>query len=156
MSDKIAKAIELEFEEILADAEDVVKTYVPARKVKAVLTKIEAALEAEGIEALFDKKVTREALRKTAAEEVTDKELKEFVEQITKAIIDEAEEVLKDADEVADETVETTEKAAKFEMEAKVKSMLEKKMASKGIYCKFARNQKKAGNSILAKIKATK
>lgn len=159
MSNKIAKAIELEAEEILKDAEDVVKKYVPARKVKATLLKIEKALDKEGIESLFDKTVKREALRRTANEEVSEQEIEELVEAIVEAVVDELEDVLKDADEVCDEQVASFKGEDDFEVESKLKNSLEKVMASKGVYFKLARNQKPkrvaSRKSVPAKKQAT-
>lgn len=163
---KIAKAIELEAEEILLHTEELVKNYVPARKVKATLLKIEKALENEGIESLFDKKVTREALRKTASEEVTDKEIEELVEVIVEAVVEELEEVLADADEVCDDCVGGFEGESAFEVESKLKTAIEKSMARKGVYFKLARvnkpakkvaaKQAPAKKTILDRIKASK
>jgi predicted ATP-dependent Lon-type protease len=141
---KISKAIELEAEEILDHAEQVIKQYVPARYVKAALTKIEKKLEDEGIEALFDKTVSREALRKTASEQPTVKELNEVVNKVTAAIVAEMEDVLKDTDDVIGEKIAgVTDMRKKAELEAKLKSVVEKKTASKGIYFKLARMAKK-------------
>jgi len=151
-SNKIALAIEQEVEEILEHAEEVVKQFVPARYVKSTLAKIEKALDNEGIESLFDKTVTREALRKTASEETSSEEIDEVVNVLVKAIVDEIEDVLNDADQVADETV-MSYGGDGFEIESKLKGILEKKMAAKGIYFRLARNQKQ---TIVAKMKSTK
>lgn len=151
-SNKIAIAVEQEVEEILEHAEEVVKQFIPARYVKSTLAKIEKFLDNEGIESLFDKTVTRDALRKTASEEVSSKEIDEAVEVLVKAIVDEIEDVLNDADQVADETVEGLG-GDTFEVESKLKGILEKKMAAKGIYFRLARNQKQ---SIVAKMKDSK
>lgn len=143
-SNKIARAIELETEEILKDAEEVVKKYVPARKVKATLLKIEKALQEEGVESVFDKTVKREALRRTASEEVSEEEIEELVEAIVEAVVDELEEVLEEADNLCDEEVDNKkyESEDEFEIESKLKSNLERKMAEKGVYFKLARNKK--------------
>lgn len=152
-ANKIALAVEEEMEEILEHAEIVVKDFIPARHVKATLVKIEKALENEGIEALFDKTVSREALRKTASDEVTSKEIDEAIEALVKAIVDEVEDVLEDVDAVSDETIDSFDKEDAFETESKLKSILEKKLAAKGVYFKLARNQKQ---TITAKMRDSK
>lgn len=141
-ANKIAMAIEAELEEILEHTEAVVKDFVPARYVKATLTKMEKAIENEGVEALFDKTVSREALRKTASEEASEEEINEAIAEIVKAFVNEVEDVLKDTDEVADETVTNLEDDA-YEVESKLKGIIEKKLAAKGIYFRLARNNKK-------------
>lgn len=153
---KIAKAIELEAEEILLHTEELVKSYVPARKVKATLLKVEKALENEGVESLFDKKVTREALRKTASEEVTDEEIDELVDAIVKAVVEELEEVLEDADEVCGDCVDGFKGECEFEVESKLKTAIEKSMARKGINFKLARVNKPAKKEASKKAPAKK
>lgn len=142
MANKMSKAIELEAEEILLHAEQVIKEFVPARFVKSALTKIEKALEKEGMEVVFDKTVTREALRKTAKVEVTAKEIYEVIDKVTAAVVAEMEDVLKDVDEVADETVAKFHKDLRLEAEAKLKSAVERSAASKGVYFRLARINK--------------
>lgn len=136
----ISKCIEAEIEEVLEHAEEVITKNVPARHVKASLLKIEKMLEAEGISCAFDKRVTREALRKTASEEVDSKELEELIEVIVKAVVEEIEEVLEDADEVcADFTIDEEDP---FEIENKLKSSIEKTCANNGVKIKLSRVNK--------------
>lgn len=144
-ADKIARAIELEAEEILEHGEAVVKEYIPAKYVKAALTSIEKMLDKEGIEALFDKTVSREALRKTAqeAKEVTAQEVNEAVTKIAETIVAEFEDMLEDADEVTTAALKKVPESAKFEVESKLKNVVEKKMASKGVYFRMSRVAKK-------------
>lgn len=144
MASKMSKAIELEAEEVLLHAEEVIKKFIPARYVKSALTKIEKALEKEGMEVVFDKTVTREALRKTAKQAVEAKEIYEVINQVTAAVVAEIEDVLKDVDEVADETTAKFHNDLRLEAEAKLKSSVERSMASKGIYFKLARVNKPA------------
>ena len=151
-ANKIAMAIESELEEILEHTEVVVKDFIPARHVKATLTKMEKAIENEGVESLFDKTVSREALRKTASEEVSEDEINEAITEIVKAFVEEVEDVLKDTDDVSDETIVSCGGDA-FEVESKLKGIIEKKLAAKGIYFRLARNQKQ---TIVAKIKDSK
>jgi hypothetical protein len=141
-AEKIAMAIEMEAEEILEHAEAVIKEYVPAKHVKAALTAVEKALDKEGVEALFDKTVSREALRKTASMEVTAKEVSEVVAAVANAVVAEFEDVLEDADAVATAALKKVPESLKFEVESKLKNVVEKKMASKGIYFKMSRTAK--------------
>lgn len=146
VAEQISKAIELEANEILEDAETVVKKFVPARLVKRTLAKLEEKVENEGVEALFEKSVTREALKATASDAATDAELDEVIDEIVKAIIEELEDVLKDADEVADEEVQKIAEELgtdSVEVEAKLKGVLERKLHAKGIYSRFARTATK-------------
>lgn len=147
IAEKISKAVELEANEVLEHAEEVIKNFVPARLVKRALLNLEESMDNEGVEALFDKTVTREALKKTASEEVSDKEIQEVVEEIVKAIVEEFEDVLKDADEVADEEIQKIatelEDVDSTEIEAKLKGVLERSLHAKGVYAKFARTSVK-------------
>lgn len=151
----IARAIEAETEEILDHAEAVIKSYIPARYVKAALNKMEKMLDKEGIEAAFDKAITREALRKTASTQVEARELHETIAAVVNAVVAELESVLKDADVVANETVAKFDARSRFEVESKLKAVMEKKMASKGVYCKFARVTKPV-NKIAERIAKSK
>lgn len=144
---EITRAIEAEVEDTLEDAEEVVKKYVPARYVKRTLMAIERKLDDEGVEVEFDKEVTREALRRTAAEATSKEELDDLVDKIVQAIVDELEDILKDADDVMDDEVESLggddEDVDLVEVEAKLKSVVEHKLAAMGVKARFARNQKK-------------
>lgn len=140
-AEMISKAVELEAEEILEDAELAVKETVPACNVTAALNYIEEKLASEGIEALFQKKVSKIAMKKTASEALSDEEVKELAELIVDAIVEEFEEILEEADEVCDEEIDALGEDS-FETESKLKSVLERKLANKGIYAKFARNKK--------------
>lgn len=155
MADTISKAIEAETEEILEHAEAVIRKYIPARYVKAALTKIEQMLDKEGIEAMFEKTITREALRKTASSQVDARELHETITAVVNAIVAEMEHTLKDAEAVANEAVTKFAAPQRFEVESKLKNVMEKKMSSKGIYCKFARKAKPV-NKIAERIAKTK
>lgn len=143
----ISKAIEAETEEILEDAEKAVKETVPACSQVAALAAIEKKLEKEGIEVLFQKAVSKEAMAKTAADALDAKELEKLVDKIADAVVEELEDVLKDADDVCDEEVEKLgddEDAGDFsEVEGKLKGILEKKLAGKGIYAGLARKEVK-------------
>lgn len=143
LAHKMTKAVQAEVEEILEHAEVVVKQYVPARYVKAALTKIEKALDMEGIEVKFDKAVTREELRTTAKVDVTASEVNEVVAEVAKAVVAELEDVLKDADEVAGEVIATFDMRNRFEVESKLKGVVEKKLAAKGVYIRLSRTAKK-------------
>lgn len=140
-AEMISKAIELEAEDILEDAELAVKETVPACNVTAALNHIEQKLASEGVEALFQKKVSKVAMNKTASEALSDKEVKELADLIVDAIVEEFEEILEEADEVCDEEVNGLGEDV-VEVESKLKSVLERKLAAKGINAKFARNKK--------------
>ena len=137
VANKIAKAVEDEIEAILEETELAVKETIPAKYVKSTLASLEKAIEAEGICPLFDKKVSREMLRKTAGKEVGEDKIREFVASITEAVVEDVEDVLKDADEISDETVATFKNKAK--VEAILKSTIETVLAAKGINFKLAR-----------------
>lgn len=140
-AEMISKAIELEAEEILEDAELAIKETVPACNVTKALKYVEEKLAEEGIEALFQKKVSKIAMKKTASEALSDEEVKEIADMIVDAIVEEFEEILEEADLICDENVEELGEDS-LETESKLKSALERKLAGKGIYAKFARNQK--------------
>lgn len=161
LASSVTDAIVAEAEEVLEDAEKVVKEFVPARFVSKTLSSIETKLEKEGIEALFDKTVTREALKVTASEEATADELDELINEIVDAIVEELEDVLKDADDVMDEETsnitasEDTEED--LEIESKLKSIVERKLHAKGIYSRFARTaSSKKKLTIADKIRAAR
>jgi hypothetical protein len=148
IASNVTDAITAETEEVLEDAEEAIKKSVPARFAKKALAMLETKLEKEGIEALFDKKVKREALKRTAGEEMKEDELEEVVASVVDAVVAEMEEVLKDADEEMD-----TEKGNVVaegedgvEVEAKIKSIVERKLHAKGIYARFARTAKKTAS----------
>ncbi|MDF2533983.1 MAG: hypothetical protein K0R18_140 [Bacillales bacterium] len=157
LANDVSSTITAEVEEVLEDAEEAVKAFVPARLASAALAKLEEALEEEGIEALFDKMVSKEAISKTAGEEVSDEEIEEVVKKVAEVVVAELEEVLKDADEAMDgerETLAEGEEDGGFEMEAKLKAMVERKLHAKGIYTRFARTASKpAKKSIAQKIR---
>ena len=140
-AEMISKAIELEAEEILEDAELAVREAVPACNVAKALQYVEEKLANEGIEALFQKKVSKIAMKKTASEALSDKEVKEIADMIVDAIVEEFEEILEEADLICDENVAELGEDS-LETESKLKSVLERKLAGKGIYAQFARNQK--------------
>ncbi|MNV36300.1 hypothetical protein D3C71_1277720 [compost metagenome] len=153
-SDKLTKAIVAEVEEILEDAENVVKEFAPSRFVRKTLASIEAKLENEGIEVEFEKSVTREALKRTASEEANEDELEELAKVIAEAVVDELEEVLEDADGIMDEERGTTLSAEEddtLEVESKLKSIVERKLHAKGVYVRFQRTAKK--KTIVEKIR---
>lgn len=158
-AEEISKAVEAETEEILEDAEMAVKQTAPACSTAKVLSLIEKKLEAEGIEALFQKSVSKIAMKKTASEALSEKEIEELADVIVEAIVEEMEDVLKDAEEVCDEDEMP-------EVEGRLKSILERKLANKGIYAKFARkhvakkvvkkNVVKSAKEVMAKNRASR
>lgn len=143
-AEEISKAIELEAEEILEDTEAAVKETVPACNVTKVLKLIEEKLENEGVEALFQKNVSKIAIKRTASEGLSDKEIEELVETIVEAVVEEFEEILEDAEEVCNEDVKAFVEGEEDEVlvEGKLMSVLERKLAGKGIYAKLNRTAK--------------
>lgn len=148
LATKVAKAVELECEEVLDDAEKVARRYVPARALKAALSSMEAKLDVEGLKGIkFDTSVTRADLRRTAADEVSHKELEDAVKSFVEAIVDELEDVLEDADDVmGDEAAGLADDSGAdvVEIEAKLKSVVERKLTARGINTRFSRKGKTA------------
>lgn len=144
LASKIADAVKDDTEALLSDLEATVKKYVPARFVKSVLNKLEASLADNGVEAMFDKSVTRAQIRSTASCESTQEELKEATKTFAKAFVAEMEDTLKQADEACDEVIKrVASKENETEVELKLKSMVENRLAMNyGIYCKFGRSKK--------------
>jgi hypothetical protein len=134
-TNKICKAFEEEAEEILEDAEEAVKEFFPARKVKASLKKLETRLAEEGIKAAFDYKISRATLNKTATIEVTEEELEEALNAIVDATVGEFEDLLADTEEYVDEAVDV-------DSDDEVKTTVESKLADMGVTCKLARRAK--------------
>lgn len=145
----ISKAVEEEAEEILEDTEMAVKAICKASDQPKVLRRIEKALEDEGVEAVFQKKVSKVALKKTAeVEPMSEEEVKELVNNVVDAVVSEFEETLKDADDVCEETLkevfeedeESMEPEEMQQLEARLKRTIERKLASNGIYSRMSRN----------------
>ncbi len=151
-AEMISKAIEDESEEILEDTEAAVKSSVPACNLRKVLVAIENKLEKEGVEALFEKKVAKIAMIKSASESLSDEEIDEIAEKITDAIVEEFEDVLKDADEVCDDEIAKLKDEDAAEVEGKLKGILEKKLAAKGIYAGLERKIAKTSTAKVAKV----
>jgi hypothetical protein len=160
LANKIADAVKDDTEVLLYDLESTVKKYVPARFVKSVLNKLEASLANDGVEAKFDKSVTRELIRSTASVENTQEELKEATDTFAKAFVSEMEDTLKQADEACDEVIKRiASKENSTEVELKLKSMVENRLAMNcGIYCKLARSKqaKEVVHQAIRKLAAAK
>lgn len=153
-SEEISKAVELEAEEILEDTEAAVKETVPACNVSKVLKLIEEKLEEEGVEALFQKNVSRIAIKRTASQELSEKEINELVKTIVDAVVEEFEEVLEDAEEVCCEEVKKiASEEDEILVEDKLMSVLEKKLSNKGIHSKLDRRAAK--NAVVASKEKT-
>ena len=139
IASKVASAMEAEAEAILKDTEDIVKDYFPARYVRSALKKVEAALDDNGIEAAFDKTVTKEALKKTASAAPSMSELREACAKISDASVSEFEAMLKDANEVTNSVIQKFASSERPEVEAKLKNLIESNFRRLGIYFKFDR-----------------
>ena len=141
----ISKAIEQETEEILRDAEVAAKMSLPFNVSGKSLVKIESKLMNEGIGAKFDTKMPRFASKEDEPEtvEIEQEQIDTICECITNAVVEELEDVLKDAEEIIDEEIkaeESLDEKDKVKLENTVKSLLETDLNKKGIYVKFARN----------------
>lgn len=150
LASDVTKAVVAEVEEVLEDAEEAVKQLVPSHLAAQALKLLEDELEEEGVEALFNK---AKSISKFAGEEedMDEEELKEVIKKIAEAAVEEMEDVLADADETMDEERETlAEGEEQFELEAKLKAMVERKLHAKGIYTRFARTAKKAQKKTIA------
>lgn len=152
LASDVTTTIIAEVEDVLEDAEEAVKQFVPARLASKVLSALEDALEEEGIEVAFNKTVTKEALAKTASEEVSEDEIEQVVKKVAETVVAELEDVLKDADEAMDSERETIAEGEEdnFEVEAKLKAMVERKLHAKGIYTRFARTASKPEKKTIA------
>jgi len=138
IASKIAKALEEDTEEVLCDAEELVKK-LPARYVKAALKKVEASLEEDGIEAEFDKTVSKEALRKTASVNYSAREIHDTLNKIAQATKDEVNESLAEGEEIMNKVVERFSKDEQPEVESKLKNIVEARLRNVGIMCRFDR-----------------
>ena len=143
---KLASAITAEVEESLAYAESVVKRTVPARFARTTLASLEGALDKEGIEVSFDKTITKQQIQKTASEKASKTELVEVRNFVNTAFVADLEEVLEEADEIMGEQAKKIAKKTKSlglrklaEIEHKMKSMMERRLKSIGIYARFER-----------------
>ena len=135
----ITTAMEAETEEILKDAEDAVKNYFPAKYAKAALTEVEKELDNNGLQVAFQKDISKELRAKTASIQASSKELHETVKIISKATVDEFEDMLADANEVANRVLTRFAAKDRPEIEAKLKNIIENRMRSIGIFCAFDR-----------------
>lgn len=154
LAGNVTATIIAEVEDVLEDAEEAVKAFVPAHLASKALTALENALDEEGVEVEFEK-VTSETLNRTAGEEVSEDEIEEVVKKVAEAVTNELEEVLKDADDVMDTERATLAEGEEdlFEMEAKLKAMVERKLHAKGIYVRFARTAAPVKKTIAQRIR---
>ena len=135
----ITSAMEAESEEILKDTEDAVKQYFPAKYAKAALVEVEKELDNHGIEAKFEKNIPRELRIKTASIQASPRELRDTIKTVAKAAVDEFEDMLADANEVANRVLTRFAAKDRPEIEAKLKNIIENRMRSCGIFCSFDR-----------------
>ena len=91
---RIADKIDARMEKLLADAEELVKSYFPAKFVSAALTNLQKELYKNGLSTRFDKRVTKEAIKKTASSDITEEECKEAIQVIAKNVLSETESAL--------------------------------------------------------------
>ena len=139
IASKVTQALEKETEEILRDTEEAIKSYFPAKYVKAALKETEKVFDDNGMEVAFDKTVTREMRKKTASLEATGSEMREAIQKIASCAIDEMEDVLADANEVVNTAITRFASKERPEVEAKLKNIIEGRLHHCGIFCKFDR-----------------
>ena len=97
-AERLAQKLDARMEKLLFDAEQLVKSYFPAKFVSASLTMLQKELVANGISTRFDKRVTKEAIKKTASTDITEDECKEAIQVIAKNFIGETEKALEMCD----------------------------------------------------------
>lgn len=136
IAERCAKVIDDRMEKILLDAENVVKEHFPARYVSASLTRLRVILKNEGIMSNFDKRVSREALRRTASMQCSKEDCDEAIGEIAKAIVAETNAVLDQCDKAISAAVEkhcTTKRISNH----RVRLTVEAKMNKTGLKFKF-------------------
>lgn len=94
LAKRLAERLDNRMERILLDAENLVKATFPAKFVSASLTKLQKELITNGISCTFDKRVTKEAIKKTASTDITEDECTEAIQKIAKAVIGLTEDTL--------------------------------------------------------------
>ena len=149
----MAKAMREEAEDILKDTEECVKKYIPARYVKAALKEVEKQLSANGIDAEFNKTVKKSALKATASQKPTGREIREVLNKVAAAAIAEMEEAIKETEDAANVVTKRLAKKAnnQDEVEEKLKSIVEKHLRSMGIYARLQRSKKVAAKKVAAR-----
>ena len=146
----IATAMEQEAEEILLDPERAVKASCSVKDHAKALTRLESLLAAEGIEACFDKRVSRTAMKKTAEEDelLSRPEVETLVKNVVDAVVDEFEDSLKEADKVCEDELkkefkdEENDVDSIQEVESALKKTIENRLANIGIHAKLSRNHR--------------
>jgi len=137
ISARVAEKLDNQMEKILSDAEELVKAEFPAKYVSASLTRLSNILCKEGIECTFDKKVSREAIRKTASSDITKAECDEAIRKIAEAVVDETEDTIeqckKAIDVIASKEFESGSKVATRRIQRRVASRL----GAEGLQFKF-------------------
>ena len=98
LGERLAAKLDARMEKILLDAERLVKDHVPARFVSASLTRLQKQLIAQGIGCKFDKRVSKEAIKRTANTDVTIDDCNEAIDKIAEIVVGLTEETLDDCD----------------------------------------------------------
>ena len=136
IAERYTKVVDDTMEKVLFDAEELVKKHFPARYVSASLTKLRVILKENGISANFDKRISREDLRRTAAMKCTKDDCDEAVQKIAKAIIAETNMLLEKCDKAITAAVDkhcTTKRIAG----RRVRMTIEANMRKTGLNFKF-------------------
>ena len=136
-SERLAKKLDSRMEKILFDLESLVKEYFPARYVSASLTKIQKELIKEGISCTFDKRVTKEAIKKTAKSDITCDECDEAVKELVKAVVAETEDTLDSCDKAIKNLAKKHFPKNRLSTARAMRSNVEKAMKETGLNFKF-------------------
>ena len=133
-----------EVEAILEETEKAVKDTVPAKYIKSTLISLEKAIRIEGINCLFDKKISEKTSKNLINQKIKKNKIEEVIVKLIEIVIKKTEDVLRNIDENCDEIIneivdENIDDLIKFEED--LKSKIELLMSSnKGINCKLNRN----------------
>ena len=142
-SKRFAAKLDARMERILEDAENLVKSYFPAKQVSASLTKLQAALVAEGINCVFDKTVTKEAIASTADSDISEKECNEAVRYIANAVVDETEDTLEACDKAIKALAKKHYPKNRISTARKMRKSVAEIMNKQGLHFDFDGSEKK-------------
>ena len=135
--ERFAKKLETRMEQILLDAETLVKSYFPAKQVSASLTKLQKILLNEGISCRFDKTVSKQAIASSKDSDITDKECGDAIQYIANAVVAETESTL----EACDKAIKTLAKKHypqhRISTAKAMGNVVEASMAKQGLRFKF-------------------
>jgi len=137
LATRLAKKLDDRMEKILFDAEETVKTYFPAKYVSASLTKLQKLLIAEGISCKFDKRVTKEAIKKTANTDITTDECNEAIKKVAQTVVSLTEETLDACDSSIKKLAKKHFASHRISTAHAMRKFVEEKMKATGLNFKF-------------------